>query len=90
MAAENSSNAIDEDTSLDSDSNTSPNANDVTNHDSSKSLTIPSPAVCLVRFAGDAASGAVMGSIFGYGDDQFLFLFISSYYVLCRSLSSFP
>ncbi|KAG9441589.1 hypothetical protein H6P81_017443 [Aristolochia fimbriata] len=26
-----------------------------------------SPAVCLVRFAGDSAAGAVMGSIFGYG-----------------------
>lgn len=64
MAAEDSSNAIDVDTSLDSDSK----PNDVTNHDSSKALVIPSPAVCLVRFAGDAASGAVMGSIFGYGD----------------------
>ncbi|XP_068641788.1 chloroplastic import inner membrane translocase subunit TIM22-2-like [Aristolochia californica] len=26
-----------------------------------------SPGVCLVRFAGDSAAGAVMGSIFGYG-----------------------
>ncbi|KAG7538045.1 hypothetical protein ISN44_As13g018710 [Arabidopsis suecica] len=71
MAAENSSNAIDVDTSLNSDSKPNRDANDVTNHDSSKALVIPSPAVCLVRFAGDAASGAFMGSIFGYGSGLF-------------------
>lgn len=70
MAAENSSKGIDVDASLDSDSNS--NDVSVTNHDSSKALTIPPPAVCLVRFAGDAAGGAVMGSIFGYGDYDFL------------------
>jgi hypothetical protein len=46
----------------------------MTDHDSSsKALVIPAPAVCLVRFAGDAASGAFMGSVFGYGE-VFFFL----------------
>lgn len=57
MAAENSSNAINVDTSLDSDSKPNRDANDMTDHDSSsKALVIPAPAVCLVRFAGTSSS----------------------------------
>lgn len=76
MAAENSS---DVDTSLDSDSNPNTNANanvTVNNHVSSKALTIPSPPVCLVRFAGDAAGGFVMGSVIGYGDISIRFFIL--------------
>jgi hypothetical protein len=34
------------------------------------------PHVCLLKFAGDAAAGAVMGSIFGFG--SFIKQFVSS------------
>uniref|UniRef100_A0A2P2JBD9 Uncharacterized protein n=1 Tax=Rhizophora mucronata TaxID=61149 RepID=A0A2P2JBD9_RHIMU len=48
------------------------NANPITTtNTSSSNALVPSqsssPAVCLFRFAADSASGAVMGSIFGFG-----------------------
>ncbi|KDP39229.1 hypothetical protein JCGZ_00986 [Jatropha curcas] len=46
------------------------NQNQNPNSNSSNELIVPessSPAVCLIRFAGDSAGGAFMGSIFGYG-----------------------
>uniref|UniRef100_A0A1J3G9L8 Mitochondrial import inner membrane translocase subunit TIM22-2 n=1 Tax=Noccaea caerulescens TaxID=107243 RepID=A0A1J3G9L8_NOCCA len=67
MAAGDSSNAID----IDSNSNLQSEGDEAASNDSSKALTIPAPAVCLVRFAGDAAGGALMGSIFGYGSGLF-------------------
>ncbi|CAM8897014.1 unnamed protein product [Rhodiola kirilowii] len=68
-------------------SNQDSNPSDDSGHNSSSSLTadqskvvaslaLPdtttaTPLVCLVRFASDAASGGVMGSIFGYGSGLF-------------------
>ncbi|KAJ8766545.1 hypothetical protein K2173_023792 [Erythroxylum novogranatense] len=49
---------------------TNPDPISIPNSDSSNALVTTQsnhPAVCLLRFAGDSASGAVMGSIFGFG-----------------------
>lgn len=46
---------------VDNDQNPNPNSSNVLVPESG------SPAVCLLRFAGDSAGGAFMGSIFGYG-----------------------
>lgn len=43
------------------------------------------PLVCLFRFAGDSAAGALMGSIFGYGNHLLL---LPVYYHLLVFLSS--
>ncbi|KAL0698324.1 hypothetical protein Bca4012_054446 [Brassica carinata] len=81
MAANDSSNAVDTEAKLNSNPNLNSDVDDGTDNGSSKTLNIPAPAVCLVRFAGDAAGGAVMGSIFGYGSSlHYLLYFINEIY----------
>ncbi|XP_061375636.1 mitochondrial import inner membrane translocase subunit TIM22-3-like [Gastrolobium bilobum] len=44
---------------------------DSVSNPSSDSLVPAAPVVCLLRFAGDSAGGAFMGSVFGYGAGLF-------------------
>eukprot|EP00258_Populus_trichocarpa_P038553 XP_024454572.1 mitochondrial import inner membrane translocase subunit TIM22-3 isoform X2 [Populus trichocarpa] len=66
MATANSPN-----TSNNSDSDVEdPNPNPSSNNNNASiipSAESSTPSVCLIRFAGDSAAGAFMGSIFGYG-----------------------
>ncbi|XAR67398.1 hypothetical protein NMG60_11002142 [Bertholletia excelsa] len=59
----------DPDTDLESTPSPNPNPNSNFTSDAITLSNNPSspPLVCLLRFAGDSAAGAVMGSIFGYG-----------------------
>ncbi|KAK9269647.1 hypothetical protein L1049_001424 [Liquidambar formosana] len=66
MATADSPN-IDSDSELDTNPNPNPNPNPSGSSDALVSNPSSTPLVCLLRFAGDSAAGAFMGSIFGYG-----------------------
>ncbi|KAG6790218.1 hypothetical protein POTOM_006366 [Populus tomentosa] len=84
MATANSPN-----TSNNSDSDVEdPNPNPSSNNNNASiipSAESSTPSVCLIRFAGDSAAGAFMGSIFGYGP---LSLYIYIYVYIIDSYSS--
>ncbi|XP_047317373.1 chloroplastic import inner membrane translocase subunit TIM22-2-like [Impatiens glandulifera] len=57
---------------IDNNTNLSPTPPSDTSRDAGTPINqSSSPVVCLVKFAGDAAAGAAMGSIFGYGSGLF-------------------
>ncbi|KAM7492758.1 hypothetical protein LguiA_035679 [Lonicera macranthoides] len=66
----NSSSSTDSDSEIDTN-NANPNPNPNLMTSSSDVASSNPPLVCLVRFAGDSAAGAVMGSIFGFGSGLF-------------------
>ncbi|KAM7495625.1 hypothetical protein LguiB_030234 [Lonicera macranthoides] len=68
----NSSSSTDSDSEIDTNNaNPNPNPNPNLMTSSSDVASSNPPLVCLVRFAGDSAAGAVMGSIFGFGSGLF-------------------
>ncbi|XP_052178828.1 LOW QUALITY PROTEIN: chloroplastic import inner membrane translocase subunit TIM22-2-like [Diospyros lotus] len=58
--------ASDSDSELQTNSNPNPSSSPTMDATGRSNPSTP-PVVCLLRFAGDSAAGAVLGSIFGYG-----------------------
>lgn len=60
-----------------------PNPNSSSNNALAVNGFPSSSLVCLVKFAGDTATGAVMGAIFGYGSLSSFFEFFVKFYFIC-------